>query len=197
MRRALAWAVLVALTWWGGAALAAAGLPEAMSLGAPKAKVVVEEYASLSCPHCARFNAEVFPAFKRKYVDAGKVRYVLHELLTPPQEPAAVGWLTARCAGPRRYFAVVDAVFASQARWEEGKTQAVLEEVAKANGLSPEQFKACVNDKQALAALNARVDKALAEGIRSTPTFVVNGVWVKEGEMTLEELDAAIASASR
>src|SRR5258708_5119572 len=57
-----------------------------MSLGDPKAKVTVVEYASASCPHCARFNNEVFDDFKKKYVDTGKVRYVFREFLTPPEQ---------------------------------------------------------------------------------------------------------------
>jgi len=38
-------------------------------------------YASLSCTHCARFNNEVFPAFKAKYIDTGKVAYALRNSL--------------------------------------------------------------------------------------------------------------------
>jgi protein-disulfide isomerase len=64
-------------------------MAEEMSLGNPKAKVTVIEYASASCPHCARFSNEVFEAFKAKYVDTGKVRYVFREFLTPPEQFAA------------------------------------------------------------------------------------------------------------
>ena len=70
-----------------------------MVLGNPNAKVTVIEYASASCPHCARWNEDVYPAFKKKYVDTGKVKYVFREFLTPPTEVAAAGFLLARCAG--------------------------------------------------------------------------------------------------
>ena len=46
------------------AADAAPAKPADMSLGSPRAKVELVEYASLSCPHCARFNNDVFPAFR-------------------------------------------------------------------------------------------------------------------------------------
>lgn len=169
-----------------------------MSLGNPKAKVTVEEYASLSCPHCARFHADVFPAFKKKYIDTGKVRFVMHEFITPPEQPAAAGWLLARCAGPSRYWSVVDAVFRSQTRWTPGGIKALLMDIAKANGLSEPQFNACLADEAAMTALNQRIETAMtAAGVNSTPTFVVNGKKVGEGEMTLKELDAAIAAARR
>ena len=44
-----------------------------MALGSPTAPVTVIEYASVGCPHCADWNNEVFPAFKAKYIDTGKV----------------------------------------------------------------------------------------------------------------------------
>jgi protein-disulfide isomerase len=165
-----------------------------MSLGSPKAKVQVVEYASLSCPHCARFNAEVLPAFKAKYVDTGQVRYTLHEMLTPPAEVAAAGFIMARCAGPSKYFDVVDAVFKSQPRWGDGDIKPIFLDIAKQNGLSEAQFDACMQDKAALDNLQARVQAAIDAGVNATPTFVVNGKKY-EGEMTLDQLDAAIAEA--
>jgi protein-disulfide isomerase len=72
---------------------------EDMTLGNPKAKVTVIEYASTACPHCARWNADVWPAFKAKYVDTGKVNYVFREFITSPPQLAVAGPLLARCAG--------------------------------------------------------------------------------------------------
>ena len=64
--------------------------------------------------------------------------------------------------------------------------------------MTEQQFNACIQDEKALEALNARVEQsARRQNISSTPTFVVNGKVVKEGAMTLEELDAAIAAASK
>jgi protein-disulfide isomerase len=85
-----------------------------MTMGDPKAAVKMVEYASASCSHCATFNNTVFPAFKAKYIDTGKVGYTFKEFLTPPVEVAAAGFLTARCAGKDKYFSVVDAIFRAQ-----------------------------------------------------------------------------------
>ncbi len=175
------------------------GAPGDMTLGSPKAKLQVVEYASLSCPHCARFNATVFPAFKAKYVDTGKVRYTLREMLTPPAQVAAAGFLLARCAGPAKYFKVVDEVFKSQARWGEGDgdIRPIFLEIAKNNGVSEDQFAACLDDQAALQALQARVQAAIDAGVNSTPTFFINGKKVFEGEVTMAQLDQAIAEASK
>ena len=183
-----------------GAALAAPAtkLPPApgdMSLGSPKARVQMVEYASLSCPHCARFNAEVFPAFRAKYVDTGKVRYTLREMLTPPAEVAAAGFLMARCAGPGKYFKVVDAVFRSQAQWD-GAIKPIFLAIAKDNGLSEPQFEACLSSEAGYAGVNARVKSAIDAGVNSTPTFFIDGKKY-EGEMNLQQLDDAIRAAGK
>jgi protein-disulfide isomerase len=172
---------------------------EAMTMGDPKAPIHVEEYASLTCSHCGQFATQVFPAFKAKYVDTGKVRYTLHEFLTPPAAVAAAGFLTARCAGDDKYFGVIDAMFhAQEEMYRTGDARGTLLKVAQSAGMTEEQFNACIQDEKAAEALNARVDRAVKQqNIRSTPTFLVNGKVVKEGSMTLEELDAAIAAASK
>jgi protein-disulfide isomerase len=192
-----------------GAALALAGCnkagggsaaaDDAMSLGSPTAKVHMEEYASTTCSHCGRFNNDVFPAFKAKYIDTGKVRYTLHEFLTPPEAVAVAGFLTARCAGKDKYFSVIDALFRSQEEmYRTGDARGTLLKVAQSTGMSEDQFNKCVSDEAANKAIAARVDKAQKDkGINSTPTFFFNGKKVKEGEMTMEELDAAVAEASK
>ncbi len=168
-----------------------------MSLGNPQAKVSIVEYASASCPHCARWDMEVFPAFKARYVDTGKVRYTLKEYLTDPEAIAAAGFLLARCAGKDRYFPVLDAVFKGQQSMVESRdVKGVLAAIAKdPGGLSEAQFDACMRDTAAEKALAARVDRHVnVDKVESTPTFIINGKRT-EGEMTLSELDAAIAQA--
>jgi protein-disulfide isomerase len=169
-----------------------------MSLGAAKAKVTVIEYASASCPHCAQWNAEVFPLFRAKYLDTGKVRYTLREYLTDPEAIAAAGFLLARCAGKDRYFPVLDAVFKGQDEMVATKdVKGVLARIAQnPGGLTPAQFDACMRDTAAEKALEARVERhEHVDKVESTPTFIINGKRT-EGEMTLPELDAAIAKAA-
>jgi protein-disulfide isomerase len=172
---------------------------EDMSMGDAKAPVKMVEYASASCSHCAAFNNEVFPAFKAKYIDTGKVHYTLKEFLTPPVEMAAAGFLTARCAGKDKYFSVLDAVYHSQQEmFQSGDIRGPLLRIAQSAGLTEAQFNACITDETALKALNERVEKASRdEKITGTPTFVVNGKQVASGEVTLQQLDAAIAEAGK
>jgi protein-disulfide isomerase len=182
-----------------GPAASGGASAEDMSLGDPAAKVKVLEYASASCAHCARFNNEVFPAFKAKYIDTGKVHYTLKEFLTPPNEVAAAGFLLARCAGKDKYFTVLDAIYQGQNQmFQSGDFRGGLLRIAQSAGMTEQQFNSCIGDEKARKALEARVEKHVREDkINSTPTFIVNGKNIGEGEMTLPQLDAAIAAASK
>jgi protein-disulfide isomerase len=186
----------VALTALAGEAAAGPPSPGEMSLGDPRAPVTVVEYASVGCPHCAVWANDVFPEFRHKYVDTGKVRFVLREMLTGNGALAAAGFLTARCAGPAKYFQVVDDVFAQQ---EDIQRQGIdlLAKIAARAGLTRAQFDACLQDRAALTALSDRtLADAKAHGVDGTPTFFVGDERL-DGEQTLEALDAAIARARR
>ncbi|MEJ6788162.1 DsbA family protein [Brevundimonas sp. BR2-1] len=163
-----------------------------MALGAAEgAKVTVVEYASVTCGHCAAWQAEVWPRFKAKYVDTNKVRYVFREFPTAPQAVAVAGFLIARCAGERQYFDVIDDVMASQAEWQAGTPPSQsLQRIATSAGLNDQQFEACLSDREAIAAMDQRIKAGLDAGVTGTPTFFVNGE--KLADSSLEALSAAI-----
>lgn len=183
----------------GGGSGGGAGGGE-MSLGPPKAKVTVIEYASLGCPVCAQWNNTIFPSFKAKYVDTGKVHYVLREFLTGDAPVAAAGFLLAHCAGNDKYFQIVDEVWRQEAPYlehEEAGAQKrdVLVKIAQGAGMTEQQFDACVDNEDALKALNAKAQGyADNDKITGTPTFVVNGKTLP-GTPTLDDMDKAIAQA--
>ncbi len=178
------------------AAPLAAPQPDDMSIGSPRAPVTVVEYASLGCPHCGVWARDVFPAFKAAYVDTGKARFVLREMLFGNSTMAAAGFLIAHCAGTARYFDVVDGVFADQAKIEEGGADAMLQVAKARGGMTEEQFKSCLRDPGTLQALEARANRYITvDKITGTPTFVI-GDKTLEGEQSLADIGAAIAAAT-
>ena len=175
-------------------------LPDDMSLGDKNAKITVVEYASVGCPICAAWQQEVYPAFKAKYIDTGKVRYVFREMLVGDGSEvtvASAGFLLARCAGKDKYFAVNDAVFARQ-REVFMAPRDTLQEIAKSAGVNEEQFNTCVSDETQIKALNKRVESnARDHGVNATPTFEINGHKMEPGYHALADIDAAIAAAGK
>jgi protein-disulfide isomerase len=167
-----------------------------MGLGAAEgAKVTVVEYASVTCPHCAAWQEKTWPAFKARYVDTNKVRYVFRELPTPPIDAAAAGFQIARCAGPDKYFDVVHALMGSQQMMVSASPHDWLMAAATGAGLNQSQVEACLNDETAVAKLEQRIRAARDAGVSGTPAFFVNGRQVISpgGEgASIEDLSTAI-----
>lgn len=170
-------ALIVALALAGCGAKAAAPAEGDMALGAPEgAKVTVVEYASVTCSGCAAWNEQVWPQFKARYVDTGKVRYVFREFPTPPQDVAVAGFLLARCAGEDKYFHVIDQIMRSLPELHSGTPRRdILLRTARDAGLSEAQFQTCVADPAGVAGMEKRIKAAQEAGVTGTPTFMING----------------------
>ena len=195
----LAAAFLWALAVGGGAAMAQdvdqaeltrPGQLGEKVLGPVDAKVTVVEYASLSCPHCAHFDATVFDDFKTKYVDSGKVRYIFREF--PLNAPAYAAAMVARCAPADKYFDIVHAFFRTQEKWLEGSDlKAGILEIAKGFGFNDQSFDACLKNQALFEGIDAVQKRGSGFGVRATPTFFINGKKY-EGALTLDEVQKAI-----
>jgi len=169
-------------------------LPD-MALGPANAPVTIIEYASMTCPHCAAFNAEVFPKIKSTYIDTGKIRYVFREF--PLDIKAAAGSMLSRCIAkgdPAKYFAVTDLLFKQQSDWVAKNTTETLTRIGKQAGLSQQAVDDCLKDQSLLDKIVA--DQKYANEVlkvNSTPTFFINGEMIK-GETSFEEFDKRIKS---
>jgi protein-disulfide isomerase len=162
-----------------------------MFIGKADAKVTIVEYMSMTCPHCARFSNDVFPKIKEKYVDTGKVKFILREF--PLDTPAAAAIMLARCAPQGEYFPMVEALFKSQGTWAvSNDIRAALLQMAKLAGFTQESFNACLTNQKLLDDVNATREKASKDfGVDSTPTFFIGGKRYA-GEMSVEEMSALI-----
>jgi protein-disulfide isomerase len=159
-----------------------------MILGKDDAKVVVIEYASASCPHCAAFNNEEFPKFKTDFIDTGKVKFVFREF---PHNDAAMGaFMIARCAPKEKYFPLVDVMFKTQKDWVPNPLEG-LKKIALQSGFTEETFTACLNNKDVAKAIFEVRQKGDTFGIEGIPTFFVNGEHYK-GDYTVDGLKAVI-----
>src|SRR5271167_1757962 len=98
-----------------GLELMAKGALDDIAVGSETAPVTIIEYASMTCPHCAAFEVQTFPKLKEKYIDTGKVRYIMREY--PLDRLAAAAFMVARCAGPDKYNPLIETMFAQQQKW--------------------------------------------------------------------------------
>jgi protein-disulfide isomerase len=166
-------------------------LPD-MALGPVDAPVTIAEYASITCPHCAAFNENVFPKIKAAYIDPGKVRYLFREF---PLDPvAAASSVLSRCIADgdsAKYFEVIDALFRQD--WSKvTKPRETLNQIGKQAGLDEQQVGACLRDEALFNAIVAGRAYATAKlDIHATPTFLINGDKIV-GETPFEEFDKRI-----
>jgi protein-disulfide isomerase len=160
------------------------------SIGNADAAVTVIEYASMTCGHCAAFHNNTYPELKKRYIDTGKVRYILREF---PLDPLAAGaFMLARCAGEGKYFPLVETLFQQQAQCVVQQPIEPLLKIARQAGFSQASFDACLKDQKMLEGIewvrNRGSDKF---GVNSTPTFFINGK-MHRGGMSIDELAKVI-----
>ena len=164
-----------------------------MTLGSKDAPVTIIEYASMTCPHCAAFEKEVFPQLKSAYIDTGKVKFIFREF--PLDQVALAASALARCVAKddsNKYFAIISILFNQQADLQ---TQAfeTINRVGKQAGFSEAMIKACVQDdltvQKGILADREYANKTLK--IDSTPSFFINGKLVK-GETSFDSFKGMI-----
>lgn len=166
-------------------------LPEKV-FGAVDAPVTVIEYASLTCHHCMNFHTNTWPAFKAKYVDTGKVRFIAREF---PLDPlSAAGFMLARCGDEAKWYPIVDMLYRTQEGWAHAqKPLDALIQTMKQAGFSEEKVNACLQREDLFRAVRQIQERANKEfGVNSTPTFFVNGE-KRTGALTIDEFDKILA----
>ncbi|WP_020178963.1 thioredoxin domain-containing protein [Methylopila sp. M107] len=191
---------IVALSFWAtgpaGAqtaaekALAESGpLPE-NAFGSATAPITVIEYASLTCHRCRDFYLGAWQQVKAKYVDTGKIQFVLREY--PLNALDAGGFMLARCAGEKKWHAVVDMLYRADDQWAHAKDPLEgLRGLMRQVGMGGDEMNACLADQKLLDGVNTVARRGAVAGVTGTPTFFVNGRKVT-GALTIEEFSAMV-----
>jgi len=173
--------------------------PEDQALGSADAPVTVIEYASLTCPHCGRWETEVFPKVQKDWIDTGKVRFVFRDF--PLDGAALKAAQLAHCTGDQRFWGFLQAEFGNQAVWAAhgGDPTNELVKLAKLGGVSEAMARACMADDNPLAKTIVG-SRTLGNdaGVKATPTFFFNGKLI-EGEIPYDDFvkdlhDAGVGS---
>ena len=164
-------------------------------MGSEDAPITLVEYASLSCPHCAKFHKETLPKLKEHYIDTGKLRYILRQF--PLNESAMSGAMLVHCVGEsggaERYYQFNNVLFSAQKKWAfDANHQKSLQTFAEVGGVSAGHFAQCLDDiEREKVILLTRKTASDELGVDATPYIFLNG-HPHKGNKTFKAVKAEI-----
>ena len=114
---------------------------------------------------------------------------IYRDFPTRPVALAIFAAMLARCAGRDGFFGFIEVLFRTQGSWLRANDPVkALVKIARLGGVSQAELDACSNDNDLFQSIrNAQEQANLEFGIRSTPTFIINGEKV-EGPASYERL---------
>jgi len=141
------------------------------SIGPDDAPITIVEFSDYQCPFCRRWHDEVYEPLLAAY--PGQIKIVYRNLPLTSIHPDAFGAAeAAMCAGEQdAYWPYHEKLFSSENLGNQVYTQ-----YAQELSLNMDSFENCLNNHKYKAAIEADSDFAVNLGVRSTPTFFINGL---------------------
>jgi len=145
--------------------------------GNANAPVTVEEFGDFQCPSCGTY----YPELKKIEAEFGdRLRVIFRENpLVPMHEHSLLAAQAAEAAGLQgedKFWAMHDKLYENQTTWTPAKDLVpIFVDYAKQIGLNPDQFMKDLNGEKVAQRIFQDGKRSHALGIRSTPTFFVNG----------------------
>lgn len=167
------------------------------STGQADAPVVVQEFFSLTCGHCAAFHMDIWPQVRRELVDTGRVRMVWRDF--PLDGIALLAGALARALPPEGYEPFLTVLFQTQPRWAhaQGRQVEELARIAALAGMGRETFNAVAADQDFHRGILAqRLAAEQRYQISATPSFTFNGR-MHRGGLSFAEFDRQVRNAPR
>lgn len=169
-------------------------------LGHRDAPVTVIMYYSLTCTHCKEFEEKELPRIKEKFINTGKVRWIMRDF--PLDNVALKAAQVAWCKGADHYLEIAQHLLAHQNTWAvPGDWQEKLFNVAHQKGITREEFDHCLENQQIGDDIARRCLEAQKEyEVAFAPAFITisaatgpKGALFKEGNMTLQEVEKIVS----
>lgn len=143
-----------------------------MVFGPENAPVTVIEYSSLTCGHCAEFHEKVFPKIQEKYINAGKVHFIIRPY--PIDGAALKASAIVASTPPLGQYVMYSKLMAHQGTWATAAD--VVKSIADICNLPLDKCQRAADDEKIQ---NELIEGRLAADkdfqIEATPLFIING----------------------
>lgn len=190
----LALGVIEAAATDANESLSIAPIPGEHSVGSKSAPVTLIEYASLTCDYCIRFHRQVFPIIMRNHITTGQVRFIYRDF--PTSEEALLAAAASRCQIHEDYFEALATLYRSTGSWMQAMSvEAGLISVFNISPSNQQAFRSCIHDETLQREITRVQQTAVSQGIKGTPTFIINGRIVT-GVLEYEKLAALLNAAA-
>ena len=165
------------------------------TLGDQTAQIIIEEYASMSCGHCASFHNNYLDKIKKEFIDTGKAKLIFYDF--PLDRGAMIGSMITQCMNDKQFFPVLNRLFQKQTEWTQSDN--ILESIntiLNPLGLDKNRILSCLeeneeNQNRWKSLLEGRKYAIDIKGVEATPTFFVNEKKV-EGKFDIKKLKELI-----
>jgi len=142
------------------------------SIGPSDAPITIVEFSDYECPYCRRWHLEVFDRIREEYPD--QVRFVFRDFPLTSIHPNAVSAAeAANCSNEQdAYWEYQERLFSGD--YELSQDGYLL--IAGDLGLDEGDFESCLASGRYSEEVQADLSYASNLGVRSTPTFFLNGL---------------------
>jgi protein-disulfide isomerase len=141
------------------------------SIGPADAPITIVEFSDYQCPFCRRWHEDVYEPLLAAY--PGQIKLVYRHLpLTSIHPDAMAAAEAAMCAGEQdAYWPYHEKLFGSETLGNQTYVQ-----YAQDLSLNMETFESCLTEHRYQAEIESDSNFATDLGVRSTPTFFINGL---------------------
>ena len=162
-------------------------------LGNPDAPVLIEEWGAYGCHACKSVHeGGLLDELLRRY--PGQVKIVFRDLpiISPSYDQNSAE--VAQCAldqGNEQFWLVHDWLYTEAIQSRTNQNQII--DAAGDLGLDMEALRTCVNDDTHHETVQFDLQRGLEMGLNSTPTFIVNGQRIFNGQQLFSTIESEIA----
>jgi protein-disulfide isomerase len=165
--------------------------------GDTTAKQWVVIVSDFECPYCKSWHDSTYDAFRREYVDNGKVRAAYVNFPLQQHRHALPAAEAAMCASAQgKFWQMHDRLFNTQEKWNGlPDARAFFDSLAVASGVDTAAFRACVSGHKLVPLIRADYQRAVNSGVNATPTFIIVGGGMMSGAQPIQAMRQAIDAA--